>query len=220
MISSVSDTYTLPVATTSTLGGVKIDGTSITINNDGVISSTGGTPITIDSTLSTTSTNPVQNSVITTTLNGKLDTNASNLTTTGQKVFDGQIVDLYDVTGSSYNTIASGVSYNPSGEAVSYSIASLLPNDSYKYEVFFRFISETSVAGHVGTPVRTDIFMTHSYLNCAYIYNLSAVTNYKYEHIWLPVGAGRTITVVPVGWLSASKYNIEVIAYRRIGTNS
>ena len=33
--------YTLPTASTTTLGGVKIDGTSITIN-DGVISSTGG----------------------------------------------------------------------------------------------------------------------------------------------------------------------------------
>ena len=33
--------YTLPTATTSVLGGVKVDGTTITINN-GVISSTGG----------------------------------------------------------------------------------------------------------------------------------------------------------------------------------
>lgn len=49
--------YTLPTASTSTLGGVKIDGTSININ-DGVISST------VDSTLSSTSTNPVQNKVI------------------------------------------------------------------------------------------------------------------------------------------------------------
>ena len=34
-------TYTLPPATTNDLGGVKIDGTTITINN-GVISSSGG----------------------------------------------------------------------------------------------------------------------------------------------------------------------------------
>ena len=33
--------YTLPTATTTVLGGVKVDGTTITINN-GVISSTGG----------------------------------------------------------------------------------------------------------------------------------------------------------------------------------
>jgi len=34
--------YTLPTATTSILGGVKVDGTSITINGNGVISSIGG----------------------------------------------------------------------------------------------------------------------------------------------------------------------------------
>lgn len=34
--------YTLPTASTSTLGGVKIDGTTITIDNNGVISSAGG----------------------------------------------------------------------------------------------------------------------------------------------------------------------------------
>ena len=61
--SSGGSSYTLPVATTSTLGGVKIDGTSITID-DGVISATA-TPITVDSSLSSTSTNPVQNKVIT-----------------------------------------------------------------------------------------------------------------------------------------------------------
>ena len=36
---TVGSDYTLPVATDSTLGGVKVDGTSITINSDGVISS-------------------------------------------------------------------------------------------------------------------------------------------------------------------------------------
>ena len=64
--SSGGSSYTLPVATTSTLGGVKIDGTSITID-DGVISATA-IPITVDSTLSSSSTNPVQNKVITVAL--------------------------------------------------------------------------------------------------------------------------------------------------------
>lgn len=34
--------YTLPIATTETLGGVKVDGTTITANGDGVISAVGG----------------------------------------------------------------------------------------------------------------------------------------------------------------------------------
>ena len=55
--SSGSGSYVLPTASTTTLGGVRIDGSSITINN-GVISSS------VDSTLSSTSTNPVQNKVL------------------------------------------------------------------------------------------------------------------------------------------------------------
>lgn len=85
--------YNLPVATPSTLGGVKI-GNNINVTSDGVISvktasasdagvikvGTGltisdgvlnatGTSITIDNTLSSTSVNPVQNKVITSNLN-------------------------------------------------------------------------------------------------------------------------------------------------------
>ena len=44
---NIPGSYSLPVATTTVLGGVKIDGTSITISN-GVISSSGGTPATQD----------------------------------------------------------------------------------------------------------------------------------------------------------------------------
>ena len=39
--------YTLPTASTTTLGGVKVDGTSITIDDNGVISSTGGGSATV-----------------------------------------------------------------------------------------------------------------------------------------------------------------------------
>lgn len=58
------------IATTSTAGIVKPDGTTITITNDGTISATQAV---IDSALSTTSTNAVQNAVITNTLNTKAD---------------------------------------------------------------------------------------------------------------------------------------------------
>ena len=42
-IESNANNYTLPAATTSTLGGVKPDGTTVTIDNDGTIHSTGST---------------------------------------------------------------------------------------------------------------------------------------------------------------------------------
>jgi hypothetical protein len=43
LVGSSGTSYTLPVATTLVLGGVKIDGTSITINPEGIISTSGGT---------------------------------------------------------------------------------------------------------------------------------------------------------------------------------
>ena len=39
---TIPDAYTLPTASTDTLGGVKVDGSTITIADDGVISSAGG----------------------------------------------------------------------------------------------------------------------------------------------------------------------------------
>ena len=70
--------YTLPKATTSALGGVIPDGTSITVDENGVISAVGGgeeSGVTIDSKLSDTSENPVQNKVITSALNNKAESN-------------------------------------------------------------------------------------------------------------------------------------------------
>lgn len=59
----------IPTASASTLGGIKV-GDNLSINASGVLSA-DAEPITVDSALSTSSPNPVQNSVITTALNGK-----------------------------------------------------------------------------------------------------------------------------------------------------
>ena len=55
--------YTLPTASSSTLGGIKV-GSNLTITN-GVLSA-DQQKITVDSALSSTSTNPVQNKVVNT----------------------------------------------------------------------------------------------------------------------------------------------------------
>ena len=57
------------------VGSVTVNGTTYTPTNGNVDLGTisgGGGSVTVDSSLSTTSTNPVQNSVITTALNGKV----------------------------------------------------------------------------------------------------------------------------------------------------
>ena len=65
----------LPIASASTLGGIKV-GTGLTIDSTTGILNATGTSITIDSALSSTSTNPVQNKVINSALAGKADTSA------------------------------------------------------------------------------------------------------------------------------------------------
>lgn len=60
---------TLPIATSQILGGIKV-GSGLAIDPDGTLSATGPS-ITVDSALSTTSANPVENRVITNALNNK-----------------------------------------------------------------------------------------------------------------------------------------------------
>lgn len=97
-IEAGANNYTLPVATTSALGGVKVgsnlavdangvisgDYSAATTSANGLMSSTdkakldgiaeGATAVTVDSAISSTSTNPVENQAIYTALAGKVDT--------------------------------------------------------------------------------------------------------------------------------------------------
>ena len=83
----------VPIASTGTLGGIKI-GNNLTITADGTLSAVAE-QMTVDSTLSTTSTNPVQNKVITAAINDKQDVltagagitiNNNTITATGTSV--------------------------------------------------------------------------------------------------------------------------------------
>lgn len=73
-------TYTLPQATADALGGIKADAATaedtqvVRIGTDGKLRTkpTGGSSITVDSALSSTSENPVQNKVVTTALAEKI----------------------------------------------------------------------------------------------------------------------------------------------------
>ena len=59
--------YTLPIATTEILGGVMPDGTTITVDSNGVISSAGGLTVDtlLDITISTSENSPANGSIIT-----------------------------------------------------------------------------------------------------------------------------------------------------------
>ena len=93
-----SQSYTLPVATTSTLGGVKPDGTSITITDDGVISSTGSTPsnmVTTDTEQTISGSKTFASDVVISSTNNKLILGTSD---TIQSAVDG--LELSSTTGN------------------------------------------------------------------------------------------------------------------------
>ena len=76
--------YTLPTASETVLGGVKVDGSTITVTN-GVIKSKQAT---IDSTLNSTSTNAIQNKAVNAALLNKQDklTAGDNVTIVNNKI--------------------------------------------------------------------------------------------------------------------------------------
>ena len=78
--SGVTAVWTDTLASSSTFGIVKVDGSTIIANN-GVISASG-TTIAYDSALSTTSENAVQNKVINSALTGKVSTSGDTMTGT------------------------------------------------------------------------------------------------------------------------------------------
>lgn len=88
-LNAESTEYNLPVATSSTLGGVKI-GSGLSMTED-ILS------VTVDNSLSSTSSNPVQNSVI--------SSNLSTLTSTVQAI-GSEVTTL----GSNYTTLSGTVS--------------------------------------------------------------------------------------------------------------
>ena len=182
------------------------------LSTDGTVASWETAPTAVvDSTLSSTSTNPVENGVITTALNNKLDVNASNLSSTGQKVFDGQ-------WSRSFTTLVNS-SAPPTTQSVQISLSEYLPNDTYDYLVYFRVsISVSSTSGSKeAIAIWSDIFDNRLYLAQGYNINGSKVEVY-YQYI-LPVGSGRYIEVLPYAY-NTGTYNLYAIGYRRIGTNS
>ena len=117
--SSGSGSYVLPTASTTTLGGVRIDGSSITINN-GVISST------VDSTLSDTSTNPVQNKIITNTFYNNFRVDANNYI-----IIDASTSPDYNINGFSWRAPSNGLlSFRNTGSS-SVSSCGLVQSNTY-----------------------------------------------------------------------------------------
>ena len=142
-----------------------------------------------------------------------VNVNASNLSVTGQKVFDGQWIDSHIDIEDSYTAA-------PTATPTEYNLSSYLPNDGYNYEVLFTaFVRTGSTSGnYILLPLRSDITTSfNSYIAGASTRTSS--TQYGCGSLILPIGTGRTLTV-RASSDNKGDYRLYAVAYRRIGTNS
>ena len=187
----------------------------------------------LDNALSSTSENPVQNKVITGALNNKLSADANNLSSTGQKVFDGQWVNsLYRILDSST------VFDNSSGQTESTNIdfSSYLPNDNYTYEVEIAFWLNPSTPTEVGEIKRCRMGYSHNfigstnehcygYLGAAEAYKFGSAASNVFAipvigNIKVIVGTARKIVLSVYNDSHGSFADFAAVSYRRLGTNS
>ncbi len=144
-------------------------------------------------------------------LSGLADYNLSNLTATGKNVIDGQWV-------SSYNVLASNVSA-PKKTNLEYDLSTILPNDSYNYEVMLTGRATTgSTSGNVCLiSITTSIISSGAYLVGTQTKASGSVNAYGSNIC--PIGLDRKITISAVSSNSGT-FSLYASAYRRIGTNS
>lgn len=124
----------------------------------------------------------------------------------------------------SSSSIASGVTWNTTShsDAKSYSLSTYLPSDSYKYEVILRANgTTTSTSGKMITVgVTSDIITTQMFVcRCR---TRTASTQNTAGTVIIPVGSGRKVNVAGAGTEASADgtYDLRVLGYRRIGTNS
>lgn len=110
-ISETSDgTISVPIASADTAGVIKV-GSNLSIDENGVLSGQAGGSVTIDSTLSTVSTNPVQNKVITSEINatnGNVSTIQSNIS--GINTTIGNLGEALGTTNTNVTTNTNNIS--------------------------------------------------------------------------------------------------------------
>lgn len=149
-------------------------------------------------------------SAVATALDGKADTDLSNLSSTGQKVIDGQWV--YNKTQIANNT-------HLTTTAQTYDMSSYLPNDSYDYEVLLGgSVTSGSSSGNRGyITLKSDI---SSYVELAYAQTRSNSTITAYGNCIIAVSTGRTLTIAGITSPNNSTFILYIEGYRRIGTNS
>lgn len=136
-------------------------------------------------------------------MSGKANIDLNNLSETGKNVIDGQwvISSLQLLSGGSLTTTL-----------VNYDISSYLPNDSYIYEVIVKVGNANSYAVNVYSDLlqsNSPVVARGASSGTAQLYNCGIVL----------VGQSRTISANTYSGTSSNTL-IDLLAYRRIGTNN
>ena len=154
--------YTLPIATTEILGGVMPDGTTINVDENGVISAVGsgeGGGVTIDSALSDTSENPVQNKIITSALNNKAESNHVH-SYAGSSSEGGSATSAVKLDSSAGSTVNPVYFSEGNPVACSYTLGKSVPSNAVFTDTVYTLPkATTSVLGGVkvdGTTIAVD----------------------------------------------------------------
>lgn len=186
--------YTLPAATASTLGGIKV-GPGLSVEADGTLSAMGG-GITVDAAFSATSENPVQNKVVKAALDGKsgtghthaygeitgkptIPTVPSSLPNPYKLTFTGAVTGEYD--GSAAKTINI-----PSGGGAEQLVVTF--SESGSNWASNRTFAEVRAAMDAGTPVIGYVASSHMY------YALTAYNpNADYDYIEFALNYGHWV---------------------------
>jgi len=143
---------------------------------------------------------------ITEALNNKVDRDADNLSTAGQKVFDGQ----WTPTSVALTTATAVDTYT-------IDVSNILPVDNYSYECLVSVEVSTSdnTAMNIGSDMLTQAIAIGQNRGGA----SGVPTTYFRGNAILPVGIGRQIIVIIAGVAPIRNYTF-LLGYRRIGTNS
>lgn len=154
--------YTLPIATTEILGGVMPDGTTITVDENGVITAVNsgeGGGVTIDSALSDTSENPVQNKIITSALNNKAESNHVH-SYAGSSSEGGSATSAVKLDSSAGSTVNPVYFSEGKPVACSYTLGKSVPSNAVFTDTVYALPkATTSVLGGVkvdGTTIAVD----------------------------------------------------------------
>lgn len=210
-----------PLGTTSTIGNIPADNQPVGLNPNpnlshikGIADLSEAAPVDVFYyiVVATSVKTDVQVDIdeIATDLNGKADVDGSNMVNS-VKNFDGQWI-------RTYNLPAQDVTY-PTSSNLEYSVADILPQDNYKYEMLIglRVVTNTTSGNSVWGRLGTDIYSSGNHVCFAITRTSSSMI--AVGSIIMPVGTGRKV-IVHFDPDSHGKFSLYIMGYRRIGTNA